>query len=146
MGIDTRLEIMVPFGNTCTYYEKPKRKGQVVHRRGRITGYGVDSRGYVAVLEETKGQIRADSEILCGTNITPDRANKAWTSDGTGGSISSPPPAPRESHIPFPTIAECREAESRPPPPALPPRRQTVGTAPGACGSRFSLRSPNESF
>ena len=76
MGIDTRLEIMVPFGNTCTYYEKPKRKGQVVHRRGRIIGYGVDSTGYVAVLEESNGQIRSDSEDVCITNITPDRANK----------------------------------------------------------------------
>ena len=60
---------MVPFGNTCTYFEKPKRKGQLVHRRGRIIGYGVDSTGYIAVLEELDGQIRADSEIVCSIDM-----------------------------------------------------------------------------
>ena len=139
LGIQADVSKLVPFGNPCDVVVKPKGKDEVGNRKGRIIGYGVDTPGYVVVLEDEDGNVTSDCDIISSVDVVPSRGNRPWVPDGSGASVPPLPVSISSEYVFLPTPAEARALEGREPPPSPPPRRSTVGALPGDCGSRFSL-------
>ena len=108
LGISSPVHDLVPFGNPCDVVVKAPDKSVIGNRKGRIIGYGVDTPGYVVVLESDDGAINATCDIITSVDVVPFRDHRPWVPDGSGASLPAPSEPMSPTWTPLPTPEEAR--------------------------------------
>ena len=137
LGLNVNLQSLVPFGNPCAIPVSPKAKGHFANRTGRIIGYGVDTPGYIVLVDPLPGATDGPPDIRATVHVLPVRDRTStlpddYMSAAHTGFIESSPLSTQT------TLATAEEVSTMPPTTGG-PMLQTVGAAPGSAGSRAAL-------
>ena len=144
LGLDCSYQDIVPFGNPCEVLFTNSAKHVVESRSGFVIGFAVDTPGYIVLLKDASGNVSAKSDIVATVHVNPSRANREWTVDEKGVPVPPPPLELRTDYAPLPRVSECTHSSSdeEGPRPHIAP--YSVGTTPGAAGSRLNLYRGDE--